>query len=161
MLVVAETNVALARSRLGLGGWRYTAEFTALATAVPGRRNGGVYAFGEWETGAPGHRAFLRVGWANPDYNVFSNYVGAGWVSTSDTGQFGIAVARGGTGSPYRRLQPSDASELTLEVTLRHQWRDWLAVQPDLQYVVHPGAGARLGNTWVMGMRLIVEPTGH
>ena len=47
-----------------------------------------------------------------------------------------------------------DDGETTLEATYRWVLTDWLSLQPDLQYVVHPGGDPALGNALVVGLRL-------
>jgi porin len=61
-------------------------------------------------------------------------------------------------GSPYAQGEP------IIEATYRARLTPWLKVQPDLQYVINPGAGiptpqnpAPLKNALVVGVRLTVN----
>jgi porin len=68
-----------------------------------------------------------------------------------DTGSF----ATPGTYSPVR------SSETYVEATYQYQVRPWMQLQPDVQYIVNPGAGIvdpnnanrRVGNEFVIGLR--------
>lgn len=67
-------------------------------------------------------------------------------------------VANTGTGSPYAQ------GEMIIEATYRLQPQKWFALQPDLQYVINPGAGiptaqntAPLKNALVLGVRVTVN----
>ena len=46
--------------------------------------------------------------------------------------------------------------EATLELTYQANLAPWLSVQPDLQYLVHPGGSPRYGNALVLGVRTVV-----
>jgi porin len=45
-------------------------------------------------------------------------------------------------------------SETAFEATYRCAFKDWLNVQPDIQYIVNPGGNRRLGNALVVGIRV-------
>jgi len=63
--------------------------------------------------------------------------------------------AANGTALPVR------SSEQFIELTYQYQWKPWLQLQPDIQYVMNPGAGvvnpnnssARIKNELVLGVR--------
>ena len=56
---------------------------------------------------------------------------------------------------------PKRSDEIAIEATYQYQATPWWQLQPDLQYVVNPGAGLadpdaptrRIGNEWVVGLR--------
>jgi len=67
-------------------------------------------------------------------------------------------IAFTGFGSPYAR------GETAIEAVYQVQLKKWLSLQPDLQYVINPGAGiptqqapAPLKNALVVGLRLTVN----
>ena len=71
----------------------------------------------------------------------------------------GLGVTSVQTGAPYRRTQAALGArvgqhETTVELTYRAQVTPWLAVQPDVQYVINPGADPALKNALVVGLRL-------
>jgi len=61
----------------------------------------------------------------------------------------------------YGATQPVRSAETVYEMTYQYQLRPWIQFQPDLQYVVNPGAGvtdptlagSRIANEWVIGLR--------
>ena len=96
-----------------------------------------------------GLSGWLRVGIANGDINRAENYLGAGLVYTGlikgrDKDEIGFAIARAGLGEGARHAgalaggRIGDA-ETDLEATYRYAFKDWLNIQPDVQYVIHPG----------------------
>ncbi len=163
-------------ARLEAGAWTYTATFAALdqtgAAGQPRRigGNGGLYGLIEGRlTATPrskdgGLSGWLRVGVANGDINRVADYLGAGLVYTGllpgrDQDQAGVAISRAGFGDGARaaadRAGVSLAgAETIFEATYRCGVTDWLAIQPDLQYVIHPGGNSALGNAVVAGVRL-------
>lgn len=153
-------------SRFGVGGWLYSADFDRLEPAGADTRddgNGGLYAFVD----APVYRsesgieanAFLRYGAADDELNAFDSYVGAGLVATGliparPGDRIGIAVASARTGDPFRRAAGAvDSHETSIELTYSAQITDWLRLQPDIQYVINPGADPALKDALVLGLR--------
>ena len=153
-------------ARLGIGGWLYSADFDRIE-AVPGSTrddgNRGAYAFLDapvFDSGAGvSVRGFVRFGIANDDFNVFANYAGAGAVATGlfpsrPDDRLGLAIASAGTGGPWDRVAGgADSRETSIELTYRADINDWLRIQPDIQYIVNPGADPALGDALVVGVR--------
>jgi porin len=44
-----------------------------------------------------------------------------------------------------------------LEVTYRAQIKPWLALQPDVQYIINPNMDLNLKDAWVFGLRTEVN----
>jgi porin len=65
--------------------------------------------------------------------------------------QLGLAVARAHASS-YAIGSPTETS---IELTYRAQVKSWLAIQPDLQYIISPAGdpGSATPNTFVAGAR--------
>ena len=112
---------------------------------------------------------FIRVGYANERINQFSHYIGAGVVYTGpcksrDEDQIGFALAAAGNGDDFKRATglagdaPNDY-ETNLELSYRAQLTDWLAVQPDIQYIINPGAVSGLRDALALGIRLEIGTT--
>ena len=163
-------------ARLEAGGWTYTAAFPSLVQIdAPGsprsvRGNGGVYGLieGRLLGGPQGNggslSGWLRAGVANGDINRAETYLGGGLVYTGlipgrEKDDIGVAFARAGFGEGARREGAREGlmiggSETDLEVTYRYAFRDWLNIQPDVQYVIRPGGDQRLGNALIIGLRL-------
>jgi porin len=170
VLWVAEAGLAEDSGRLwSLGVWGFTARFDDLTEAVTHRDNRGVYAAVEEtlmskEDGGPFTLAgSLRVGLANDDINPLSSFAGASLVATGvidarPDDQLGLAVAVANTGSKFRS-QIADAGgdpaarEINLELTYRAQVTEWLALQPDLQWVINPGADETIEDVFAAGLR--------
>ena len=182
-LFAAEANyVDDAGTKLGIGVWHFTASFDDVfatdAAGDPQSRSGnqGVYLLGERmiyrEPGRPdqGLAVYARTGFADSDVNQFSNYIGAGAVYTGllpgqDEGQLGLAVAIARNGGPFKDSLRAAGDrvfdqEINIELTYRFEVTPWLALQPDVQYIVDPGAGANgdLDNALVIGMRFELSP---
>ena len=89
--------------------------------------------------------------------------------------QAGLAVTFLGIGAPARRLAddvirftgtgfPAARGETIVEATYQASLAPWLKLQPDVQYVVNPGAGIpaeksplSLKNDWIVGLRVTVN----
>lgn len=165
-LLIAEFSQPVGGSMRAWGAyWEYTEEFERPFEAGPPADSKG------WYIGIEGSREkargpvawFVRYGRANPDVNVFVDYIGAGLVMRSplasrNEDRVGVAVASAGAGTPYRRwlAQAGSATrsrETAWELTYRMPVGKYLALQPDIQYVQNPAALDGLGNAVVVGMR--------
>ena len=159
-------------SRVALGTWYYTASSPQIATTNTAEANSasrssrGVYALTQVRlyqaAGSDGGLAgFVRVGFADHTVNRFARYSGIGLVytgvATADD-QLGLALARATNGSSYRRAVmlagiPVASAETNIELTWRFSVRDWLAVQPDVQYIFNPNTDPHLGDALAIGLR--------
>jgi porin len=85
--------------------------------------------------------------------------IGVGFAKVS--GQVSAAERDAEAYSPPGTFSPIQSSETYVEVTYQYQWRPWLQLQPDIQYVFKPGAGIvdpahpsqSVGNEAVVGVR--------
>lgn len=165
-------------SRYSLGIWHYTARFNDLVdtdgAGQPVRRhnNQGVYAIAEGALyhepadATQGLAVFGRYGVTNADINTLRAYLGAGMVYTGlfpgrPHDRLGLAVADARTGDKFRRAMqsagtPATAGEIAVELSYRAELNDWLAMQPDLQYILDPGADPTLDNVLMLGLRVEV-----
>jgi len=174
VLLALEYNYqAPAGTRIGMGAWQYSAEFELLEPGPNDDRangNSGLYGFVDfpvatWEYGAR-LDAFFRYGVADNRFNVIEEYVGAGAVVTGllpsrPTDQLGIAIASAHIGSSWQRVAAdfAEGHETAIELTYSTHLTDWLRVQPDIQYVVNPGADRALDNALVIGIRFELSRT--
>jgi porin len=170
-LLVGELTVHPSdESRAVVGVWRHTGRSTDFSDDELLHRNEslGVYALTEGKLLTRGESAlsgFLRVGVADADVHQISRYMGAGlvWSGPMLAGpereeQLGLALATITNGSPFLRAQAAqgaahDRHETAVELTYRVQALSWLALQPDLQYIINPGTDPGLDNAWVVGLR--------
>ncbi len=169
------------RRRFEAGGWAYTSDFDALgrfdAHGAPVRlgANAGLYALAEARLiDRPGSEegglaGWVRAGIANGQINRVDHYLGGGLVYTGlikgrEQDQIGAAIASAHFGDGARRLAALagaglDGAETTLEITYRYAFRDWVALQPDVQYVIHPGGDPKLSAALVVGLRMSLTPS--
>ncbi len=172
-LLVGEVNHTLASGwRLGLGGWAFTSKFTPILSAATDKvgGNNGLYAFAEGPVLRPagnsdrGMDAFLRIGVADSSFNQFQSYWSGGvvfrgiWAARPDD-RLGVAVAYARNGDDFKTQARLDADhvktgEINIEVTYSTQVNDWLAIQPNLQYVINPGGLGNFSNALAAGVRL-------
>lgn len=161
--------------RVAAGMWYYTRRFDAVggtegvgAERVHGRP--GFYLLAEGtvlreDDPAQGLALFARAGWADPRVHRFNAYTGAGLVYTGvfpgrDADRLGLGVAAAHNGSDYRRAAAASGADATdMEVVVELTYRTTLgafALQPDLQYVVHPDTDPAAPDVLLGGLRIEV-----
>jgi porin len=163
-------------AKFALGGWFYTTDLDDLSkrdsAGKPVERNGthGIYGlaeqlvYGEQGPGEQGLWLFGEVAYANPKVNRFSHYFGGGLVyrglipgrDFDETG-FGFAIAR--NSSHYKDGQRQEGKrvsdqEVALEWTHAIHLSPALTIQPDVQYITHPGTDPTRNNALALIMRL-------
>lgn len=145
-------------SQASLGVWRYTAP-------LPGARDPrpGVYAFVDAPLpGLPRVRGWLRAGFADRRAQTVSDYVGGGVVWTGPLAarpedQFGLAFARAGLSGPPGGPAAWSRPEINLEATYSFVVNPRLRLQPDLQYIRHPGLAPNRPDALAIGLRVVFE----
>jgi porin len=172
-LFITEANVSLPATDLPgtykIGGWYDSGWFGDFDATPSGRMHGnyGAYAMADqtiWASGARSLNFLFRILGAPADRNLVDLSANAGFTITAPLAhrpydilamEVGIAHANG--------TAPVHGIETALELTYAAQIRRWLVLQPDVQFIVNPGAGqynpARPGqhlhNAWVVGVRSI------
>lgn len=170
-LLVAEITFRPSESlRSILGVWRHNGRSSEFADPESQHRDEslGLYALAEgtlFEAGEHALHGFIRLGFADAHVHQVSRYQGAGLVwsgpllAGSNRGeQLGLAVAMITNGNTFVRTQAALGSaferhETAIELTYRVQALPWLALQPDVQYIVNPGTDPALDDAWVVGLR--------
>lgn len=164
-LIVGETNYRSDAARIGVGYWQYTADFDRHDAEEASSDNAGAYVIVEapaFVSESAHMNLFVRAGVANSHINPVDRYIGTGAVYTMSSAahehQIGIAIAVADLGEPYRRLEASagnvtGARESIVELSYRVNVSDWLTLQPDLQYIRHPGMNPSLDSAWAVGLR--------
>jgi porin len=170
-LLVGEITVHPTEAhRAVVGVWRHTGRSASFTDDELLHRDEslGVYALTEGtllERGQSSLSGFLRVGVADSDVHQISRYIGAGvaWSGPMLAGpdreeQLGLAIGNISNGNAYLRAQADqgaiyDRHETAIELTYRMQALSWLALQPDLQYIINPRTDPALDNAWVIGLR--------
>jgi porin len=165
--------------KLAIGGWYYSAAFEDLVELEPNgqpvRHHGssGFYALVDRvlfkEPGHPEKRiaGFLQAGYGDDRVNRFGSYIGAGltavgMVAGRDNDELGLAFAYARNGSHYmssQRMQgiPVTSAEKAIEITYLMPLTKWLAVQPDLQYIIHPSTDPTIPNALVFQLRFEIS----
>ncbi len=164
--------------KYAIGLWRYTASFEDLnATAPSGepvqhRGSSGGYVLVDRlltrssTPSGPRIAAFLQLGAGDARVNRFGSYAGAGLVALGlfpgPQNEVGIAIASARNGSRYREQQeqlgtPAQRSETAVELSYLAQISKSVAVQPDLQYIVHPNTDPAIRNALAFLLRFEVS----
>ncbi len=159
-----------ATDKLGLGAWEYTEGFDDLLDAdnagnPPQRRNNGVYVLGQHALyrsrtcDGCGLDAFARFGTASGAVNPFDAAWSAGLVATGlipgrEAGRLGLGIEGAHSSAKYRRaVNTADSATTAIELTYSDDLAPWFSVQPDVQYIVNPGADSTRKNATVAGAR--------
>ncbi len=175
LLVLEADTHPLPDLRLVVGLWTYTSKFEAVESGfddtVPQMRSGnnGLYVFAEGplliaHDGGPERLdAWVRYGIADDHVNQLKRYFGGGLVysglfSQRPHDRLGLAVAVAENGAPFLRAAKAagmaeEKREINFELTYRAPLADWLVVQPDVQYIINPGAHLALRNALAVGLR--------
>ena len=154
-------------AKLAIGAWYYTARFSDLVDTLPGgasvrhRGSGGAYLIGDLSVRSV--TAFAQLGLGDGRVNQIGGYLGGGLTLSApfrnraqDALGFAVAAARNGSHYEHAQIEAGTpaAGETTLELTYLAQLAPWLAVQPDVQYVIHPGGTRATPNAVVPGLRI-------
>ncbi len=162
-------------AKVALGAWHYTGEFPDASETLPGgqpllhRGSSGLYVLGDQtlyaDASHPARRltVFEQYGVGDGRVNHFARYAGAGIVMSGpfrarENDELGVAVAAARNSAQFA-AQESDAGipitrgETTLECTYLTPLTSHLAVQPDLQYVIHPNTQRDRKNAVVAMLR--------
>lgn len=164
--------------KVALGGWYYTARFPdlvdTLPTGLPVRHRGsrGAYLIGDqtvWSAGRGSSRAlsaFAQLGVGDARVNQIGGYLGGGLtfaapLPSRPQDEVGLAVAAARNGSHFARAQaaaglPAD-DETAVELSYLVQVTASAVVQPDLQYVIHPGGTGTTRNALAPGLRIALS----
>ncbi len=151
-------------AKVALGAWYYTARFHDLSDTTQHRGSGGAYLIGDLKVRSV--TAFVQLGLGDGRVNQIGGYVGGGLTFTGPLpsraqDMAGLAVAAARNGSHYERAQTAagipTVGETTVELTYLAAIGSWLTLQPDLQYVIHPGGTRTTRNAVAPGLRIAVS----
>ena len=177
-LVVGQAEYTGRRGlRAEFGTWAYTAKFDALLLKDPEgdpirtARMRGSYALVEGQilgaaSGVGAVSGWVRAGLGDPVVQRITGYVGFGLVGTGllrgrKEDQTGISIAHAIVDEPNLPpgMPPAKRAETAFDLTYRAQARDWLVIQPDLQFVLHPNGDRTIPSALVIGLRFNVNLT--
>lgn len=155
-------------ARIGVGTWLYSEEFERVDGNGSDDGNAGYYGFIDAPLLSSGDggvdlAAWLRYGVAEDSLNVLDSYFGGGFVATGlvasrPDDQVGVAVASARVGNPFRRAVAAaggraDSDETKIELSYGLQVNEWLWLQPNIQYVINPGADPAQDDALVLALR--------
>jgi porin len=159
-------------AKIALGAWHYTASFPdlseTLADGRPVQHHGssGAYALADMtlytDRATPSRRlnAFGQFGVGDARVDRFARYTGGGLVMSgplkgrpNDELGLAVAVAHDSARVTARQGAGGTATEATLECSYLAPLTSRLAVQPDLQYVMHPNSDRAIRNALVAMLR--------
>jgi porin len=158
-------------AKFAIGAWRYSEKSTSdsWGNGIDPTANNGLYLLVEKEIyrdadePEQGIAVFGRYGVADGTVNQLDSYFGAGIVYTGlipgrDEDQVGLAVAVANNGREYKNGgTPVDDRETAWELSYRAQITPWLAIQPDIQYILDPGMDPLLDDAMVFSLRFELE----
>lgn len=164
--------------KVAIGSWYYTARFPDLVDTLsdgePVQRHGsaGVYLIADqtlWRAPRGGPSlltAYAQIGLGDPRVNQIGSYRGGGLTLTAPfpkraQDELGIAVAAARNGSHFVLAQAASGlpapNETALELTYFAQLAPWIALQPDVQYVINPGGDGATRNALVLTLQLALS----
>jgi len=88
------------------------------------------------------------------DFHAAGGLTYLGLIPKRDKDQAGIGVTYSSISGKMRKAQDLEGGETTVEGTYRIVINDNIALQPDFQYVINPGADRTLKNATVCSLRL-------
>jgi porin len=163
----SEENTPTDYYKIALGGWYRTTNFSDYAE-IERSNNGGGYLIGERkiyneEDSSQGLGVFAQIGATQGDRNIMGQYYGAGLHYTGliegrdqDITSFGVAHVR--SSSDYKNFdENARASETAIELSYRAAIGHGLTLQPDIQYIVNPGANKDVDHALVVGTRIQID----
>jgi porin len=182
-----EKNAGGLPGEIKIGGWRHFGRFEDQLTGDPLHTNFSLYAVldqliyalpGQENSGEPledrkGIGFFLRITGAPSDRNLIDFYIDtglnfSGFVPGRSDDSFGIAFAYANISDDVAEADilagdPARDFEAVLEITYSAQILPGWTLQPEFQYIWHPGGnvltddGSRAGNAVVLGLRTVIN----
>ncbi len=161
--------------KIALGLWRSTTDFTVATDGGdppdgrPEQGTWGGYLLAERilfvNPSDPGEylSGFVRAGFADRRVNPVDAYLGLGIVCTRSfirhyQDQIGLGIMAAHAGDAITATagagEGAHAWEIACELSYRAQVNAWFALQPDLQYIIHPGFDPALRNALIIGVRM-------
>ena len=153
-----------------LGGWSHSSSFDDHLTGEQHQGNYGVFFALErsvWESNRKGQElgVFFRSGIAPKDRNRYELAIDGGFnffnpftIMEGDVVGAGIVFAKVSDSivqlEEQAGIHPISDYEIVLEVTGQFPATPWLTLQPNVQWIYHPGSSSALSNSLVISIRL-------
>lgn len=172
VLMIAEAGMAEGPLRGTVGAWHYSRNPVAIYEAGPDgdplrKPAQGAYVVLEGDLVSGKERqltAFLRAGLANPHTTPITGGFQTGLLlapalSSRPDSQFSVGLQHAWTSNQFRdAFRPNGAAASTgetgFEITYADNVLSWLAIQPDLQWIHHPGGHRAASDSAVMTLRV-------
>lgn len=158
LLMVGEVDLAIGGGgELQVGAWRYTPRFARIDAAGAEGKSQGFYALVEGPLARQGEAemgGWIRIGVASDAVNPIGLYLGGGATFGTEDRRIGLAVAHARLGDSARLAADLYRAETTIELSYAHRVHPRILLQPDVQYVVHPGWHPSRRDAIVAGMRV-------
>ena len=156
LLWIGEAGWTHSTGTIKAGGFAHSGDFLDHSSGLFRRGHHGVYGVVDQRL-MTGLSVFVRGGAAPERNSLISRYVEAGVVHTGlipgrPADQIGLAWVRAELSDEI----PGGRYETVVEATYRIAVLPWLAVQPDVQYVRHPGGLGAIDDATVVGARVDV-----
>ena len=151
-------------NKTAIGFWRYSTQMDDLIDVGVRRPSEGIYLLMERtlhvekDHPSQGLSGFVRFGTASRDLHQ-SDWTGSlglryhGLCDGRDDDIAGIAITYNHASDKFRLLNNAESNQTQLEATYRAQITPWFALQPTLQYILHPNMDPTLQNVWIIGAR--------
>jgi porin len=172
-LLQAEAGYFPEKGKVALGAWRYTQEYdNLLAVDAAGNpvqeTNQGFYVIGEHELYAEpnaegqGLVGFARLGFGSGkvnqvDYSWSTGFTYTGLFTGRDEGQLGLGFHSAHNSNTFDKTGAFDSHESGVELTYADNLTEWLAIQPDVQYIINPGSNPAVDDAVIVGTRFTVN----
>jgi porin len=176
---IGRTSTVDIVGKIALGGWYYTGRFDDLSAVrangnpVEHHGSGGLYLVAErvvyTDDDDPARRLtlFMQLGYGDGRVNQFGSYTGGGLTISAplpgrDADEAGVGVAAAHTGGHFKELSRTEGmpvidAEVAIELSYLVQLTSWLALQPDLQYVIDPSGQPGVHNALVSAVELQLQ----
>jgi porin len=150
-----------------VGAWYETTEFPDWISGVNHSGNYGIYGVADqtvWKGAAQSLSVFVRAGAAPSDRNLLSFYIDGGFGfkglvpgRSDDVLTFGAAYEKVSSKAATAALPTVLDDEVVLELSYQAQLAPWWVLQPDFQYIVHPGGDTSVADAAVIGLRSTIK----
>ena len=159
------------KTKIALGAWSYSKNYVqqrynrADITVDQNRKDKGVYVLVDRKWHPNANRPYQQLaiygqlGKSDTEVSRFQSYLGGGitfkgLIPGDQNGLIGFSVASVQDSNLYQRIYGNTHEfETVLEWSYLTKIIPWLNVQPDVQYVISPGAAPHLKNAWFAGLR--------
>ncbi|NOT56684.1 MAG: hypothetical protein HOP18_18960 [Deltaproteobacteria bacterium] len=150
--------------RLGVGAWGHNGTFERFSGGRQKGTMGAYLVFDQllWrenphhDPDEQGIAMFLQYGYADGAVSEITHHFGGGLTWTGLLPQHNDDVS--GIGTSWVTLSElagfDKGYELALELFYKIQLTSWITLQPDLQYLINPSGGGRIGNALVGSLRI-------